>query len=96
MKPLAERLKEVLGFDEIDIHNQAMKIGYDSNHPTEHKAFEYGAKSEHARTAKVIDALVECAVAIDNGLDSANIRQVIMIIKEARAALEKALEESSK
>lgn len=60
MSLLTQKLRRKLEFDECDIHAQAITMGYDSYHPSEHKAFEYGAASEHARTSEIREALIDC------------------------------------
>ena len=62
---LPTRLKEFCEFDERDTHNEALKMGYDSNHHNEHKAFEYGSMNQYARLKPVLNAFVECVEAYE-------------------------------
>lgn len=52
-------IEKLLKFDERESHDQAMRNGYDSNYPSQHKAFESGAKSEHARLCPLILRLLD-------------------------------------
>jgi hypothetical protein len=71
-KTITERVMERAAYDEIGVHDLALKMGYNSYRPTEHKAFEYGAHAESARllplirqlalsNEKLVEALQWCA-----------------------------------
>lgn len=64
MTSLPTRVAKLLAFDDRDTHSQAMKCGYNSNYPTQHKAFEWGAKSERSRTTALEAALVKAVEAL--------------------------------
>jgi hypothetical protein len=65
---LLSQLESRAAFDERDSHDQAMKCGYNSNYPTQHKAFEYGSKSENARLSPIISALIAVVAEMDEAL----------------------------
>ena len=81
MKNLTDQLKAALIFDEQDAHQQALKMAYNSHRPLEHKAFEYGARSERTRTKAIDQALCECVSALtDGGYNS--VREILALIAE--------------
>lgn len=93
---IAERLKEKLEFDEKDAHRQAMLMGFDSNRHNEHKAFEYGSRSENSRLAAILARLVECVEAMQSSVarsDDYGDSHCSQPIRQALSALAKELGE---
>lgn len=70
MSPLSERLKRALELDNAAITAEldalSEKLGSEMKDQGRRNDFRWGAQKQHARTAPIVNALVECVKALES------------------------------